>query len=86
MNYLTIFLHADRPITKFFNFHKKLYKELNLKEELSMMREQDAIALLVNHPELIVHPLLILKHQTLIGFKESDWRNALSLPPHDTIY
>lgn len=61
-------------IKKFFNTSGLKYKELNLKEKLSMMSEEEKIELLASNGMLIKRPLFITDKKVLIGFKEKEWR------------
>lgn len=64
-------------IKKFFNTSGLKYKELNLKEKLSNMTEQEKIELLASNGMLIKRPLLITDKNILIGFKEKEWREKI---------
>ncbi|MCI8384078.1 MAG: arsenate reductase family protein [Clostridia bacterium] len=61
-------------IKKFFNTSGLKYKELNLKEKLPMMSEEEKIELLASNGMLIKRPLFITDKKVLIGFKEKEWR------------
>lgn len=62
------------PIKKFFNTSGNLYKELNLKEKLSKMTEEEQIKLLSTDGMLVKRPLMITNNgKVLVGFKESEW-------------
>lgn len=61
------------PIKKFFNTSGLKYKELNLKEKLSNMSDDEKIELLSSNGMLIKRPLLVDDNFILIGFKEDEW-------------
>ena len=61
-------------IKKFFNTSGLKYKELNLKEKLPDMTEEEKIELLASNGMLIKRPLLISDTKVLVGFKEKEWR------------
>ncbi len=66
--------NSKYPIKKFFNTSGNLYKELNLKEKLSEMTEEEQIKLLSTDGMLVKRPLLINNNgKILVGFKESEW-------------
>lgn len=61
-------------IKKFFNTSGLKYKELNLKEKLETMKEEEKIELLASNGMLIKRPLWISDNKILVGFKEKEWR------------
>ena len=65
------------PIKKFFNTSGMKYRELELKDKLPNMSEEEQIALLATDGMLIKRPLLISKEFVLTGFKEKEWEEAL---------
>lgn len=62
---------------KFFNTSGLKYKELNLKEKLSNMTEEEKIELLASNGMLIKRPLFITETEILVGFKEKEWREKI---------
>lgn len=64
-------------IKKFFNTSGLKYKELNLKEKLPSMTEQEKIELLASNGMLIKRPLFINDKVVLVGFKEKEWRENI---------
>lgn len=65
------------PVKKFFNTSGMKYRELELKDKLPNMSEEEQIALLATDGMLIKRPLLISKEFVLTGFKEKEWEEAL---------
>lgn len=61
-------------IKKFFNTSGLKYKELNLKEKLETMTQEEKIELLASNGMLIKRPLWISESKILVGFKEKEWR------------
>lgn len=63
------------PLKKLFNTSGLKYKELNLKEKLNCMTDDEKIKLLSNDGMLIKRPLLVTENRILIGFKEKEWES-----------
>lgn len=61
------------PIKKFFNTSGLVYKELNLKDKLANMSEDEQISLLASNGKLVKRPLLITDDIVLVGFKPAEW-------------
>lgn len=71
---LTIWINkSGYPIKKFFNTSGLVYKELNLKEKLPSMTEEEQIEILASNGMLIKRPLLITTEKIYVGFKEKEW-------------
>ncbi len=69
---------SNQPLKKFFNTSGKLYKEMNLKEKLPNMSEDEQIQLLSQNGMLIKRPLLITENEVIIGFKEDNYIKVCS--------
>ena len=67
------------PLKKFFNTSGLLYKELQLKDRLPAMGEEEQLALLASDGMLVKRPLLIGDGFVLVGFKEADWASTLGV-------
>lgn len=65
----------DIPIKKLFNTSGLKYKELNLKEKLLDMSDDDKIKILASDGMLVKRPLLISGDKILIGFREKEWED-----------
>ena len=65
------------PIKKLFNVSGKVYKEMNIKDKLGSMSDDEKIALLAGNGMLIKRPLVLGEDFSLIGFKESEWVDKL---------
>ena len=62
------------PLKRFFNTSGNLYKELQLKDELADMSEEEQIKLLATDGMLVKSPLMITEDYVCPGFKEADWK------------
>ena len=65
------------PLKRFFNTSGMKYKELNLKEKLPGMREEEQIALLATDGMLVKRPLIVAEDYVLTGFREKEWEEKL---------
>lgn len=65
------------PLKRFFNTSGLRYKELNLKEKLPTMPEEEQLALLASDGMLVKRPLLIHEEGVLVGFKEAEWEEEI---------
>lgn len=70
-------IESKKDIKSFFNTSGMKYRELNLKEKLPQMTEEEKIKLLASDGMLIKRPLLIRKNMVLLGFKEKEWKEKL---------
>ena len=65
------------PLEKFFNTSGLPYKELQLKDKISTMSEEEQLKLLATDGMLVKRPLVINGDSVLVGFKEDEWKTAL---------
>lgn len=61
------------PLKKFFNTSGLVYKELQLKEKLPHMSEEEQLKLLASNGMLVKRPIVITEENVLVGFKETEW-------------
>ena len=61
------------PLRKFFNTSGMLYRELQLKDKLPQMTEDEMYDLLASDGMLVKRPLLIKDDAVLVGFKQGEW-------------
>ena len=61
------------PVKKFFNTSGQLYRELELKNKLPQMSEEEQMELLSTNGMLVKRPLLIGSEVVLVGFKADAW-------------
>lgn len=65
------------PLKKFFNTSGILYKEMQLKDKLPKMSEEEQLKLLSTNGMLVKRPLIVEDDFVLIGFKEAEWTEKL---------
>lgn len=65
------------PLKKFFNTSGILYKEMQLKDKLAVMSEEEQLQLLATNGMLVKRPLIVDDDVVLIGFKEAEWAEKL---------
>lgn len=61
------------PLKKFFNTSGNKYKELNLKDKLADMSEDEQLTLLASEGMLIKRPIVTDGKKITLGFRESDF-------------
>lgn len=62
---------------KFFNTSGMLYREMQLKDKLLSMSEEEMLKLLATNGMLVKRPLIIDGETVLVGFKEAQWMEKL---------
>ena len=67
------------PLKKFFNTSGLLYKEMQLKEKLPAMSEEEQLKLLATNGMLVKRPLLVNDEMVLVGFKAAEWAEKLNI-------
>lgn len=65
------------PLKKFFNTSGMLYKEMQLKDKLPEMTEEEQYALLASDGMLVKRPLIVADDFVLPGFKEAEWAEKM---------
>lgn len=68
---------SGQPLKKLFNTSGLVYKDLQLKDKLPTMSEEEQYAVLATDGMLVKRPLIIAEDFILIGFKETEWVNKL---------
>ena len=66
------------PLKKFFNTSGILYKQMNLKDKLKEMSEDEQLKLLATDGMLVKRPLVIGDGFVLTGFKEKEWEDKIT--------
>ena len=65
------------PLKKFFNTSGMLYKEMQLKDKLQAMSEEEQLKLLATNGMLVKRPLIVDGEKVLTGFREAEWDNFI---------
>ena len=65
------------PLKRFFNTSGNLYKELQLKDKLADMTEEEQLKLLATDGMLVKRPLLVTEDYVCPGFKEENWKSHI---------
>lgn len=65
------------PLKRFFNTSGMKYKELNLKDKLPEMSEEEQFELLATDGMLVKRPILVTEETAIPGFKQPLWEEAL---------
>ena len=66
------------PLKKFFNTSGILYKQMNLKDKLKELSEDEQLKLLATDGMLVKRPLVIGDGFVLTGFKEKEWEDKIN--------
>lgn len=61
------------PLKRFYNTSGKLYKELNLKDKIPTMSEEEQLVLLASDGMLVKRPIVVDGEVVLIGFKQAEY-------------
>lgn len=64
-------------LKRFFNTSGLLYREMELKNKLPQMNEEEQLKLLSTNGMLVKRPMLVDGDKILVGFKESEWERLL---------
>ncbi len=65
------------PLKRFFNTSGLLYKDMQLKDKLPTMSEEEQLKLLATNGMLVKRPLIVTDNKVLTGFKEAEWEENL---------
>ncbi|WMC94085.1 arsenate reductase family protein [Kineothrix sp. MB12-C1] len=64
-------------LKRFFNTSGILYKEMQLKDKLPGMTQEEKYDLLASDGMLVKRPIVVGKDFVLVGFKEEEWTEKL---------
>ena len=62
---------------RFFNTSGSVYRELQLKDRLAVMSEEEQLQLLSENGMLVKRPMIVKDDTVLVGFKEAEWTEKL---------
>jgi len=65
------------PLKKFFNTSGLVYKEMQLKDKIPAMDEEDQLKLLASNGMLVKLPLVVDGGMVLVGFREGEWEEKI---------
>lgn len=68
---------SGMPLKKFFNTSGNLYKQMNLKDKLKDMSEEEQLKLLATDGMLVKRPLVVGTDFVLTGFREKEWEEKM---------
>ena len=68
---------SGRELRKFFNTSGRLYRELDVKNRLGTMSDEEIYSLLATDGMLVKRPILVGEGTVLSGFKEEEWTEKL---------
>lgn len=66
------------PLKRFFNTSGLLYKEMQLKDKLPEMSEEEQLELLATNGMLVKRPIVVDENSVLVGFKEAEWMSKFN--------
>ena len=66
------------PLKRFFNTSGQKYREMELKDKLLTMSEDEQYSLLATDGMLVKRPVLVDEDKVLVGFKEKEWQERLT--------
>ena len=72
-----LYKKSGLPLRKFFNTSGMLYREMDLKNKLDNMSEEEMLRLLATDGMLVKRPIAVDGNTVLVGFKEKDWERLL---------
>lgn len=71
------YVKSGLPIKKFFNTSGLVYKDMQLKDKLPSMSEDEMLRLLATNGMLVKRPMIVAEDKVLVGFKEAEWEEKL---------
>lgn len=71
------FKESGLPLKRFFNTSGIIYREMELKDKLPGMSEEEQLELLATNGMLVKRPLLITDEKIFTGFREAEWNSLI---------
>lgn len=68
---------SGAPLKKFFNTSGMIYREMQLKDKLQDMTEEEQYELLASDGMLVKRPILVTDTTVLTGFREKEWEKII---------
>lgn len=68
---------SGKDVKAFFNTSGLVYKELKLKDKLSLMSYEEKLSVLSTNGMLVKRPILVLKDKVLVGFNQKEWDDLI---------
>ena len=68
---------SNLPINKFFNTSGVLYREMQLKDKVKVLPEDELLDILSSNGMLVKRPIVVTNDSVLVGFKEAEWDEKL---------
>lgn len=65
------------PLKRFFNTSGMRYRDMNLKDKLPQMSEEEQLKLLATDGMLVKRPIVVTGEFIITGFKETEWENKI---------
>lgn len=73
----TWYENSSLPLKKFFNTSGMIYRDMNLKDKLPDMSEEEQLKLLSTDGMLVKRPLIVKGNTVLTGFREKEWEERI---------
>lgn len=64
-------------LKRFFNTSGMLYREMQLKDKLPSMSDEEKLELLATEGMLVKRPILVTEDKVFVGFKEKEWQDVV---------
>lgn len=65
------------PLKRFFNTSGKIYREMQLKDKLPEMSEEEQLKILSTEGMLVKRPIIETEDTVLTGFRQKEWEEKL---------
>lgn len=72
-----ILAKGDYKIKDLFNKSGQVYREMNMKDKIDSMSEDELVKLLSENGRLVKRPVLVNKNKFAVGFKEDVFKTAI---------